>query len=155
MLPSVASLLALRKLPAGNVNRKAFVGFGDPWFSKKQAAEAKSDTSKTVKTAALVSRGFKTRGLPVRLRAAPATSEFDSAELGQLPRLPDTADDVRAMALALKADLSKDLFLGARVSEGLVKTTKLSGYRVISFATHGCDQDPKWPEPTSVSIIGT
>ena len=41
------------------------------------------------------------------------------------------------MALALKADLSKDLFLGARASEGLVKTTKLSGYRVISFATHG------------------
>jgi len=137
MLPSVASLLALRKLPTGDATRKAFVGFGDPWFNKQQAAEAKSDTSKTDKIAALVSRGFKTRGLPVRLRAAPTTSEFDSAELGQLPRLPDTANEVRAMALALKADLSKDLFLGERASEGLVKTTKLSRYRVISFATHG------------------
>ena len=137
MLPSVGSLLALRKLPPGNAARKAFVGFGDPWFNKKQAAEAKSDTSKTAITAALEIRGFKTRGLPVRLRAAPATSEFDSAELGQLPRLPDTADEVRAIALALKADLSRDLFLGTRASEGLVKTTKLSDYRVISFATHG------------------
>ena len=137
MLPSVASLLALRRLPAGKAARKAFVGFGDPWFNKKQAAKVKSDTAKTTKVAALVSRGFKARGLPVRLRAAPETAELDSAELGQLPRLPDTADEVRAMALALKADLSKDLFLGARASEGLVKTTKLSGYRVISFATHG------------------
>ena len=106
MLPSVASLLALRKLPAGKATRKAFVGFGDPWFNKKQAVAAKSDTAKTTKVAALVSRGFKTRGLPVRLRAAPATSELDSAELGQLPRLPDTADEVRAIALALKADLT-------------------------------------------------
>ena len=137
MLPSVASLLALRKLPPGNATRKAFVGFGDPWFNEKQAAEAKSDTSKTAITAALQIRGFKTRGLPVRLRAAPTTSEFDSAELGRLPRLPDTADELRAVALALKADLSKDLFLGPRASEGLVKTTKLSDYRVISFATHG------------------
>ena len=137
MLPSVASLLALRKLPAGKATRKAFVGFGDPWFNKQQAAEAKSDTAKTTKIAALVSRGFKTRGLPVRLRAAPATSELDSAELGQLPRLPDTADEVRAMALALNADLSKDVFLGDRASEGLVKKMDLSGYRVISFATHG------------------
>ena len=137
MLPSVTSLLALRKLPAGNAARKAFVGFGDPWFNKKQAAEAKSDTSRTAITAALEIRGFKIRGLPVHLRAAPTTSEFDSAELGRLPRLPDTADELRAMALALKADLSKDLFLGARASEGLVKTTKLSDYRVISFATHG------------------
>jgi len=137
MLPSVASLLALRKLPAGKATRKAFVGFGDPWFNKQQAAEAKSDTAKTTKIAALVSRGFKTRGLPVRLRAAPATSELDSAELGQLPRLPDTTDEVRAMALALNADLSKDVFLGDRASEGSVKKTDLSGYRVISFATHG------------------
>ena len=63
MLPSVTSLLALRKLPAGNPTRKAFVGFADPWFNKKQAAEAKaavkSDTPKTAKIAALVSRGFK------------------------------------------------------------------------------------------------
>jgi hypothetical protein len=121
MLPSVASLLALQKLPAGKATRKAFVGFGDPWFNKQQAAEAKSDTAKTTKIAALVSRGFKTRGLPVRLRAAPATSELDSADLGHLPRLPDTADEVRAMALALNADLSKDVFLGDRASEGLVK----------------------------------
>ncbi|HIL19452.1 MAG TPA: tetratricopeptide repeat protein, partial [Gammaproteobacteria bacterium] len=47
MLPSVASLLALRRLPAGKATRRAFVGFGDPWFNKQQAAEAKSDTAKT------------------------------------------------------------------------------------------------------------
>ena len=137
MLPSVASLLALRKLPAGNSTRRAFAGFGDPWFNQSQAIEATSNTIKTAITTALENRSYKVRGLPVRLRAAPETSGYDSAQLAQLPRLPDTADELRAMALALKADLSKDLFLGARASERFVKTTNLSDYRVISFATHG------------------
>lgn len=137
MLPSVASLLALRELPAGKPERKAFIGFGDPWFNNKQAVEARSVAFKTTKVGALVSRGLKTSRLPVRLRAAPATSELDSAELGDLPRLPDTADELRAMARALKANSTQDLFLGDRASEGLVKKTKLSDYRVISFATHG------------------
>ena len=32
-LPSANALVTLRSLPAGNANRKAFVGFGDPDFT--------------------------------------------------------------------------------------------------------------------------
>ena len=39
--------------------------------------------------------------------------------------------------MALKADLTEDVFLGERASEGAVKTMDLSGYKVLSFATHG------------------
>ena len=40
-LPSVASLGALRTIPAGDPSRRPFVGFGDPYFSKEQAALAR------------------------------------------------------------------------------------------------------------------
>ena len=130
MLPSVASLATLRSLPPGAPDRKSFAGFGDPVFSAKQSTQP-------VKVAALTSRGPRTRGLPVRLRAAPKTGALDSAGLAQLPRLPDTADEVRSIAVALNADLTQDVFLGARSNEGAVKTRDLSGYKVIAFATHG------------------
>ncbi|MEE8122565.1 MAG: tetratricopeptide repeat protein, partial [Alphaproteobacteria bacterium] len=69
VLPSVASLKTLRGLPPPAAGRKAFAGFGDPYFSRAQAAEAARP--KKVEVAALTSRGLRTRGLPVRLRAAP------------------------------------------------------------------------------------
>jgi len=40
MLPSVASLGTLRTMPPGDPSRRPFVGFGDPYFSKEQAALA-------------------------------------------------------------------------------------------------------------------
>ncbi|MEE8501503.1 MAG: CHAT domain-containing tetratricopeptide repeat protein [Kiloniellales bacterium] len=135
MLPSAASLRTLRNLPAGDAKRKAFVGFGDPWFSVAQAAEAARP--KKVEVAALTSRGLRTRGLPVRLRAAPATQALDNADLARLPRLPDTADEIRSIAVALKADLTKDIFLGKRANEGRVKSMDLSAVKVLAFATHG------------------
>ncbi len=135
VLPSVASLKTLRGLPPGPAGRKAFAGFGDPYFSRAQAAEAARP--KKVEVAALTSRGLRTRGLPVRLRAAPATQALDNADLARLPRLPDTADEIRSIAVALKADLTKDVFLGDRANEGAVKTLDLSGYKVLAFATHG------------------
>ncbi len=135
VLPSVASLATLRALPPGATGRKAFAGFGDPYFSRTQVAAAARETAKPVQVALLA--GLQSRGLPVRLRAAPNTQALDSAELARLPRLPDTADEIRSIAVALKADLTEDVFLGTRANEGVVKTMELSGYRVLAFATHG------------------
>jgi CHAT domain-containing protein len=135
-LPSVSALATLRALPKASPTRRAFVGFGDPYFSPAQAAEAK--TTGQVQTAALTSRGvLQVRGLPVQLRSAPDTGGLDSASLAKLPRLPDTADEVRSIALAVDADLTRDVFTGARASEQTVKSMNLSGYKVLAFATHG------------------
>lgn len=133
-LPSVASLATLRGLPVPPANRKAFVGFGDPWFNAEQAAEAKAEQA--TQTAQLTTRGIQTRGLKLVRRNAPATQGVDSAELGLLPRLPDTADEVRGIALALNADAS-DVILGAAANEKTVKAMDLSDRRVVMFATHG------------------
>ena len=135
MLPSVASLKTLRGLPPGNDKRLAFAGFGDPWFSPEQAASATLPKAQPQQVAALTSWGIKTRGLS--LRAAPKTSGMDSAELARLPRLPDTADEVESIAVALNADLTESVFLGRDVSEDRIKSMNLSGYKVLAFATHG------------------
>ena len=54
-----------------------------------------------------------------------------------MPRLPDTADELRSIALALQADLSKALNLGKDANEKTVKAMDLSGFKVLAFATHG------------------
>ena len=131
-LPYVAALATLRRLPAASAGRRAFAGFGDPWFSQEQAREAEAEKPQPVQVAALA-----TRGRPLLRRSAPKTEGVDSAELAQLPRLPDTADEVRAIAVALKADPVQDVFLGRRASEKMVKTTNLADRRVVLFATHG------------------
>ena len=53
-----------------------------------------------------------------------------------LPQLPDTANEVRAIAEVLKADKT-DIKLGIFASETTVKQTKLDNYHIVYFATHG------------------
>ena len=77
------------------------------------------------------------RKAPVKLRSAPKTEGVNSADLAELPRLPDTAEEVRLVAEALKADSAKDVYLGAQANEQIVRTMKLDDRRVIMFATHG------------------
>lgn len=134
-LPALASLKSLRALPAGRVGRKAFAGFGDPWFSPQQAAAGEAGDN--VQVATRSARTPQTRGIPVSLRAAPVVAELDSAGLAELPRLPDTADEIRAIARALGADLATDIYLGRRANEANVKQNDLSIYKVLAFATHG------------------
>lgn len=119
-LPSAASLVQLRSLSASTAERRPFVGFGDPWFSRTQAAS----------TAPLATRG------KLRLRSSPKPGTADSVlELAQLPRLPETADEVRGVAATLRAD--SEVFLGDRATKKAVSQAPLRQYRVVMLATHG------------------
>ena len=138
VVPSVSSLITLRGLPAAAPTRRNFVGFGDPWFSEQQARKAAVSTTQSERVASVASRGLlKVRGLPVHLRAAPKLDGVSSADLAKLPRLEDTADELKGIALAMNADLTRDVFIGRKASEGQVKSMTLSGYKVLAFATHG------------------
>lgn len=132
-LPSVAALGTLRRLPAAAADRKPFVGFGDPWFSPEQAQQAQVASA----SGQIATRGLQTRNRPLTRRSAPSTQKVDSAELAQLPRLPDTADEVRSIAVALKADAAADIFLGSAANERRVKSMQLADRKVVMFATHG------------------
>src|SRR5262249_39982704 len=81
--------------------------------------------------------GLQTRGIPLIRRSAPKTEGVDSAELALLPRLPDTAEEVKSIALALHADPTKAVYLGDAANEKTVKTMNLANKKVVMFATHG------------------
>lgn len=129
-LPSTTALKTLRRgKPTGGT--EPFIGFGDPVFSR--AAASPDQTSTEIDTRGVLDL----RALPVHLRSVPDTGEYLNADLSVLPRLPDTASEVREIALALSADPTKHVFLGEKAREKRVKTMDLSGVRVLAFATHG------------------
>lgn len=128
-VPSAAALRSLRQSPAGSPGRGEFIAFGDPVFDKAGPIEI-ADSSGS-------GSANLTRGVPLKRRNAPKLDGVDSANLAMLPRLPDTADELKSIALALQADPSKVLFLGKDANETAVKAMNLSGYKIVAFATHG------------------
>jgi CHAT domain-containing protein/tetratricopeptide (TPR) repeat protein len=130
-LPSAGALRTLRNVPAPTTKREQLIGFGDPYFSAEQAKEAATADASRVAAADTM------RGAKVKLRASPRTEQLRSANLGMLPRLEDTGDELKAIAVALQADPTKVLYLGKDANEKVVKGTDLSRYRIVAFATHG------------------
>src|SRR3984893_12493445 len=138
MVPSSAALRTLRQLPPGKPGRGELIAFGDPLFSAEQAAEAeKTETPETPVIKVADAGAITTRGMPLKRRSSPKLEGVNSAELALLPRLKDTADELKSIALALQADPAQVLKLGKDANEGAVKTMDLSGFKVIAFATHG------------------
>jgi CHAT domain-containing protein len=129
VVPSAAALRTLRKLPASSGQREKFIAFGDPLFNAEQASE--------VAPAEVVQASLGTRGMPLRRRAAPQIDDKASATIAALPRLPDTADELRSIALALETDPARVVNLGKDANEHKVKSTDLSKFKIVAFATHG------------------
>ena len=165
--PSASAVVTLRALPPGAAGREKLIGFGDPYFSADEAAEADAELAAAAKPVAVAAAtetdANVTRGAPLRLRAAPKTEGIDAAELAMLPRLPDTREELISIARALDVDPAKALFLGRAANEDNVENRDLSRYRVIDFATHGLvsgDLDgltrPPWRcrRPTSPEVAG-
>lgn len=129
MVPSAASFVTLRRLPAGRPDRKPLIAFGDPLFNASQESDAVVAPS-TDRMAA--------RGISLKRRAAPTTNDpKGTTTLAMLPRLPDTADELRSVATVLHADADRTLHLGRAANEQNVETAALANYRVVAFATHG------------------
>jgi CHAT domain-containing protein len=137
VLPSAASLKGLRAFARKEQGIKPMTGFGDPLFNPSvdgsgDKRAAKSDTTKpdTTKSAA---RGVTTVAYTDFWQGA----GVDRAVLAQaLPPLPDTADELNAVAKDLGVAAS-DIHLGADASETTVKRAPLADYGIIYFATHG------------------
>ncbi|HSR77339.1 MAG TPA: CHAT domain-containing tetratricopeptide repeat protein [Xanthobacteraceae bacterium] len=118
ILPSVYSLKVLRGEKAKVAAAKPLIGFGDPVFNRGGAE---------VGTRIASNRGYASfyRG---------ATADLDVLAKA-LPPLPETADELRAVAKSLGAD-EADIKLGSAATEATVKQTKLDQYRIVYFATH-------------------
>jgi tetratricopeptide (TPR) repeat protein len=124
MLPSIASLKALRGFARKEQGARPMIGFADPVFGPEQPSwPDKSNASPRFRA---IDYSEFWRGAAVdRQKLANA-----------LPRLQDTADEVAAVGQKLGASAG-DIFLRQRATEANVKQAPLSDYRVVYFATHG------------------
>lgn len=137
-VPSVNAWVSLRGAPPASENRTSFIGFGDPVFARTQLpAVAKSAAAVRVSTVANASTTRKNAmarpdAQSLRSGRAPAWIPYS-----HLAPLPETRDEVLAIAKVLGADPERDVVLGADVTRQRVMRTDLSRTRVVAFATHG------------------
>jgi CHAT domain-containing protein len=128
VLPSVASLRALRSFARKAESTNAMIGFGDPVFDPAERARAVAERGATKRRAAVMTRAYSEfwQG-----------SSLDRKKLAlALPSLLETADEVEAVAAKLGAPRS-DIHLQKDANETTVKHAALANYRVVYFATHG------------------
>jgi CHAT domain-containing protein/Tfp pilus assembly protein PilF len=127
VLPSIASLDALRSLGRSNRAGKPLIGFGDPIFNP--GAAPLEGSPPTARTAA---RSLNTRSYTDFWQGA----AIDRSKLAQnLPPLSDTAIELRSIAQSVGAPAA-DIHLGRDASETTLKRAPLSDYRIVYFATH-------------------
>jgi CHAT domain-containing protein len=132
VLPAVASLQHLRGFARKVEATKPLIGFGDPIFRREtprgqMTKPATPDAGRRTRISA------RTRSYADFWRGA----GVDLAALSQsLPALPDTAQELNAVAQRLDAATSI-ILLGQAATETAVKRAPLSDYRVVYFATHG------------------
>ena len=120
VLPSVASLKILRGEQSTVAALMPLIGFGDPVFDRTMQIPGRQ------KVTAL------NRSLTSFYRAITADTK---ALADALPVLPETADELHAIAQILGAN-SEDIKLGEAASVTTVKKQPLYNYRVVYFATH-------------------
>jgi CHAT domain-containing protein/Tfp pilus assembly protein PilF len=129
VLPSVISLKSLRAFARRDQSVKPMTGFGDPVFNP--AAEDPAD--RRAASGKVAARSIATIAYTDFWRGA----GVDRAQLAKaLPQLPDTADELNAVARDVGA-ASADIHLGRDASETTLKRAALAQYGIIYFATHG------------------
>jgi CHAT domain-containing protein len=135
-LPSASTFVNLRSVAEGDPDRKAFAGFGDPFFNPQQMAEAQREKEAQAIVIAGQPGLFNVRGIRVSDEGILDSDKIVSCTLDKLNRLPDTSAEIRHIAEALGAHPNDDVFLGRRAAEQRVKSMDLSDRKVIAFATN-------------------
>ena len=121
-----------------------FLGFADPATPTRADARA---------YASVVRRSVSLRAE----RDLSNVCENTRLALLQMPPLPDTADEVRAVGASIGGASSEDIVIGGAFTDRAVKDRRdLSDYKVLYFATHGLLPQPSacLPEPALMTSVG-
>lgn len=113
--PTVATFKDLRETAAPTAATLPFLGFGDPSFSGQPGDQ---------------------RGLVTLTKKCRADTGVQTDDIEDLPRLPDTATELRDIAATLKAPRDS-VVLGADATKVNLLSHDLMQYRVLAFSTHG------------------
>lgn len=116
LLPSVVALDQFRQVAGTSQARLPFIGFGDPVFAEQAGTL----------------RGASGGGVDRVVQDC----QLDAKALGQLPRLPETATELRTLALTLGAKQEQAVVLGRQATVPAVQASNLQNFRIIAFATH-------------------
>ena len=139
VLPSVASLAALRRNAETPTATEPFIGFGNPVLAghpgcgnyipdkcpeeERQVAATSSNQTRSAGAMEAVPSYFRD-GLA------------DVTAVSRLCPLPDTAHELQCVAKSLGAPPSS-IVIGKDMTETTLKKAPLNHYRVVHFATHG------------------
>ena len=130
-IPSLNSWLAVKQVAAIPSAPEAMVGWGDPQFAKDTLV-ARSSTN----IFRNIDLDRPARDVAEDVRAAGTTLRY-----ADIPALPETRDELLALAQVLQADPAADLHMGADATRESVLQSSSSGVlgrkRVVAFATHG------------------
>jgi CHAT domain-containing protein/Tfp pilus assembly protein PilF len=141
VLPSVASLAALRQHARGSRAPEPYLGFGNPLLvggsgtdRRPWSVQTCGSTNKRIEVAALAAP--EQRGVSEFFRGGAA----NVAAVRSLAPLPETAEELCEVGHRLGAG-DKDIMLGEAATETTVKAMSADGRlaraRVVHFATHG------------------
>jgi len=142
-LPSVSSLVTLRAVASSKAQRAPFIGYGDPDFGKhssKAAFESRGMRNLTISHAPRweESTSDTTAQTASQIASDTAPVKVESwTDTPELPPLPDTRDEITAIATAMAADPAKDAFFGQQANVQSVVGADLKRRRIVAFATHG------------------
>ncbi|NDP42255.1 MAG: CHAT domain-containing protein [Aromatoleum sp.] len=132
--PGAAAFVTLRQVESRALAARPFIGFGDPLF--RLAPAAKVQASGKAATPA-TKPGVRNLVVTANAQQASTYSVENGFRYANIPSLPETRDELIALASALGADAKQDLLLGAAATRKAVLTTPLADRRVVAFATHG------------------
>jgi CHAT domain-containing protein/tetratricopeptide (TPR) repeat protein len=159
VLPAASSLKALRRVGRSSAAPRPMIGFGNPLLtgytgSPNDDAEAKALAKEHGEWAKQAREKQRCPEVPQQRVAGHRGSKGSGVARvetrgglvslpdikGQVP-LPETADELCAVAGDMKADVARDIRLGSQATEREVKrlsaTGELAKYRMVHFATHG------------------
>lgn len=155
-VPNIAAWLALRQMPPAQPAPEPLLAWADPVYGRLTLRPARAPVRRGVGAADEEAAAEPASGS----RAAPRPG--GKATSFELPPLPETRDEVRAIATALKADPARDLVLGAEATRESVlafnRSGRLGRQRVLVFALHGlmAGDLPGLQQPAlAMSIPGT
>ncbi len=142
VLPSVPSLKTLRRQIRASQGTKPFLGIGNPIL----IGAAGDNTQASAAQACVEATAGRRQGTVAGIARPAAASTFlrggrvDLAELRRLEPLPETRDELCAVARSLGAN-NVDVLLGDKATETNVRRLDGSGalqaFRIVHFATHG------------------
>jgi CHAT domain-containing protein len=131
VLPSIASLHALRAFAHASHASSPFLGIGDPALKGWRRNEGREVRSVVAGLGPVMAEQ-----LPAQWLRSLHTLDTTARAVEALQPLPETAVELRRIAQILGAS-EQNLLLGPRATEDALENTHLSSYRVVEFATHG------------------